>query len=195
MTISVEVYEDAGPLLSGKGTYRNSVNNIGYKNSMAPENSIPYPSAPIGRPLTDTLSYSYPKYNFLKWSGTYNKASRPRILITNHINSVVDGYTCTTDYVKLFYKLTNVYDPGDTNIDGSLIYIPTGGSVVLYPRISTTGPEAATNYLQWMNGNTTYYTEYLVTKLHLEQGTQYDFGNLGALSIKFYLDEYEEAIL
>lgn len=197
MAINVEIYEDSGAIYNGnRGTLRTSVNNIGYKNTPEAENAVQYPLSPIGRPLTSGLSFSCQKYNFLKWSGTYTKVSRPRIVITNNIDEIVSGYTCTTIKTRLYYKLTNMYNPADSNIDGSLIYVPTGQTITVYPRTSTTGPEAATSYSQYYNANTTYYTEYLVTKLVVEYtGNDLDFGNLGSLKFKFVVDEYDEVIL
>lgn len=192
MTINVEVMEDTGALVSGHGTTRLSVNNIGWKNSGLDESNS-YAYYPLNR-TTNTFNYSYPKYNYLKWSGTYPKASRPRIQITNTITGGAVGYTATNK-VRLYYKLTNVYTPQNSIIDGSMIYLEPNSTQIIYPRISTTGPESAVDYLQWLNGNTTYFTEYLVTQVIVEPGLSNEYGNIGTVKIKFYIDEYETADL
>ena len=68
---------------------------------------------------------------------------------------------------------------------------------MLYPRVSTTDPSAATTYQQYLAANTTYYTEYLVTQLVVEQWDPsnpqglYGYGNIGQLKVKFECDEYD----
>jgi len=97
----------------------------------------------------------------------------------------------STGAIRLFYKLTNIYEQPNSTWDGSLMYIAPGETKILYPAVSTTGPEAATSYLQYLTANATYYSQYLVTQLVVEQGTEVDFGNIGELNIEWYMDEYE----
>lgn len=189
MTLSVELYEDSGTAASGRGSTRIAVENIGWKSNGTDEtDSFIY--HPINRSLTNCV-WSYTKYNFIKISGTYPAAARPRIMITGAVNGTPPvGYEGTTK-VRLYYKLTNVYQTPSNSFDGSLIYLPPNTPQILYPTVSTTGPEAATGYLQHLAGNTVYYSQYLVTQLMVEPGTLFDYGNLGELVVKVYVDEYE----
>ena len=127
----------------------------------------------------------------MKIAGTYAKGSRPRIRITgNYTGAPPTGYA-GTDKVKLFYKLTDIYEQPNNTWDGTLMYIGPGDSHVLYPTVSTTGPEAAATYQQYLTGNATYYSCYLVTQLVVEGGNVSDFGNIGEMFVEFYMDEYE----
>lgn len=219
MAITVEVKEDSGAVVSGHGTTRISVNNIGWKNSGLDETHS-YPYYPIQRPETFGLQPSFKKYNYLKISGTYASGTRPKIIITNGIlsgdisrtntsapttDTPLTGITQTTQIetpttyqttnkVRLYYKLSSTYEVPDGNFDGDMIYVPPGG-LTIYPRISTTGPESANTWIQRMSANTTYYTEYLITQLYVEPGAWDEYGNIGNVEIKFTFDEYETADL
>lgn len=194
MTIEVEVYEDSGALTSGHGTTRLSVTNIGWKSSSLDEtNSFVY--YPIYRDKVN-WGFSYQKYNYMKVSGTYAAGGRPRIEISGSvIGAPPSGYT-GTNKVRLYYKLTNIYSTQSDALDGSLIYLPPGVTHTIYPRMSSTGPEAATSYLKHLTGNTTYFSEYLVTQVFVEpDATGIKYGNIGEITVKFYMDEYETADL
>jgi len=191
MTITVDLYQDSGAVSSGHGTTRISVNNVGWKNSGLDEtNSFVY--YPLIRPEVTPFGYSFTMYNYLKISGTYPKGSRMRLRVSGAVDGAPPSGYVGTDKVRLFYKLTNTYTTPSNAFDGSLIYLPPGVAQTLYPRISTVGPEAATSYTQYMSANTTYYTEYLVTQLFVEAGSVAEFGNIGQLNIKVFMDEYED---
>jgi len=185
----VELYEDSGAAVSGRGTTRIAVENIGWKKSGSDESNS-YIYHPITRSETDVV-WSYTKYNFMKISGTYPAGARPRIQISGNVaGSPPQGYEGTTK-VKLYYRLTNEYSESSDVMDGSLIYVPPGG-ITVYPKLSTTGPEdAASSYVHHLTGNTTYFSQYLVTQLLVEPGTALDYGNLGELVVKVFADEYE----
>lgn len=189
MTMTVELYEDSGTAVAGRGTTRIAVENIGWKNSGLDESNS-YIYHPITRSETDVV-WSYTKYNFMKISGTYAAGARPRIQISGDVaGSAPEGYQSTTK-VKLYYKLTNEYETPSNAMDGSLIYVPPGG-ITVYPKLSTVGPEdAASTYVHHLAGNTTYFSQYLVTQLLVEPGTAFDYGNLGELVVKVFVDEYE----
>lgn len=188
MTITVEIYEDTGAVTSSHGTLRQSVSNIGWKNNANDETNS-YVFYPLQRP-TSGVTRSYKKYNYMKISGTFPRGSRPRIEVSGStVGAPPVGYQAT-DGNKLYYKLTNTYAVPDNAADGTLTeYLNT--TVTLYPNVSTTGPEAATTTSQYLTGSTTYYTEYLVTQLHVEPGLDTEYGNIGELAIKVFIDEYE----
>ena len=194
MTIEVEVFEDSGALLSGHGTTRQSVTNVGWKSSSLDETNH-YVYYPVYRSKTD-WGFSYPKYNYIKISGTYAAGARPRMTISGSvIGAPPSGYT-GTHKVRLYYKLTNTYGSQSDAMDGTLIYLPPGVTQTVYPRMSTTGPEVATAYTKHLTGSTTYFSEYLVTQLYVEpDATRFRYGNIGEIVIKFHMDEYETADL
>lgn len=189
MTMLVELYEDSGTAVAGRGTTRIAVENIGWKSSGLDESNS-YIYHPITRSETDVV-WSYTKYNFMKISGTYAAGARPRIQISGNVaGAAPEGYDSTTK-VKLYYKLTNEYETPSNAMDGSLIYVPPGG-ITVYPKLSTVGPEdASSTYVHHLAGNTTYFSQYLVTQLLVEPGTAFDYGNLGELVVKVFVDEYE----
>lgn len=189
MTMIVELYEDSGTAVAGRGTTRIAVENIGWKSSGLDESNS-YIYHPITRSETDVV-WSYTKYNFMKISGTYAAGARPRIQISGNVAGLApEGYQSTTK-VKLYYKLTNEYETPSNAMDGSLIYVPPGG-ITVYPKLSTVGPEdASSTYVHHLAGDTTYFSQYLVTQLLVEPGTAFDYGNLGELVVKVFVDEYE----
>lgn len=193
MAITITIFEDSGPLLNGKGTNRTAVTNIGWKSNGLDETD-PYIYGPLIRPEGDTpFTYSFKKYNFLKIEGTYPIASRPRIKFTGNYNGAPpQGYEKSgANQVRLYYKLTNEYETPNNDWDGSLMYLPPGVTQTVYPAMSVVGPELATTYPQYLIGNITYYTQYLVTQLLVPAGTSIDFGNIGELNIEWFFDEYE----
>lgn len=194
MGISVDLYEDSGPVTNGHGTTRILVDNIGWKSSSSDETNE-YAYNPIIRPEgTTPFSYSYKKYNYLVFSGTYITGSRVRIKISGNILGSPPEGAAGTNKIRLFYKLTNTYEQPSNAFEGDLIYLPSGETKILYLNLSTTGPESATTNPQYLTADTTYYSQYLVTQLFVENdnGSMSSFGNIGELNIECYLDEYED---
>ena len=183
MALTIEIFEDSGALTLGHGTTRIITDNIGWKSSGLDETNH-FVFYPLRRPDSG-FTYSFIKYNYFKISGTYAKASRPRIIVTYPEPNTGVG-------AKVYYKLTNTYAVPTNAFDGSLMYLPDGR---LYPRMSTVGPEAATTYSQYLTGNTTYYTEYFVTQLFVHTEDYADpellYCNIISPLIKFEVDEYE----
>lgn len=190
MTITVELFQDTGAVTSGHGTTRLSVNNVGWKDSPLDETNT-YVFYPLVRPELTPFGYSYKIHTYMKISGTYPLASRPRFRISGSvIGARPPGYEGEGNS-RLFCKLTNTYSAPSKSFDGSLIYVEPGQELTLYPRMSTTGPEAATSYVKYLSANTTYYSEYLVTQLFVEQGMDIEIGNIGQLQLSVFVDEYE----
>lgn len=200
MSISLQLYEDTGPVLNGRGTNRVAVENIGWKSDGTDDTGNHYAFSPITRPQTqdELWARSYKKYHFAKIEGTYPIASRVRIKISNGINGAPpEGYegesTLTADpllnTIRIFYKLSNTYEQPNDNWDGELRLLETGERI-LYPSLSTTGPEGTQAYPQYLTTNTTYYTQYLITQLEVPYGL--GIGNIGEVNIEWYVDEYED---
>ena len=184
MALSVEIYEDSGAVLSGHGTTRIITDNIGWKSSGLDEtNSFAY--YPLRRPEGVPFTYSFKKYNYFKISGTHAAACRPVIIVQG-------GYNMATA-LKLYYKLSNTYEEPTNAFDGDLIYV-NSSTLMLYPKLSTVGPEdTGASYVQYLTSGTTYYTQYLVTQLFVQGGGSYQ--NLPDLKIGLYLQEFENTDL
>jgi hypothetical protein len=200
MSIDIDHYQDSGPVISGRGTNTTQIDNIGWMNSGAAE-GFQYPIYPIIRPTAQTYVYSYDYYTFFKLSGIYAAASRPRITISGNIRTSLIGDAIGVDHnsdglvneddhsVKMYYELTGTYATPDNTSLGGLIYY-TDSTITLYPRLSTTGPNANLSYVKYLAANTTYYTEYLHTRLYV-RGNPTSYGNVGPLTILCFNDEYE----
>lgn len=191
MSINISLWEDSGPVVNNKGSVREQVTNIGWKDGITSD-VTPYVYDRISRPEGGSVfTYSYKKYNFIKFIGT-NPGSRLRISIKNtNLNQQPpdDFYGCLGG-LKLFYKLTNVYEDPSKEWDGSLIFVPET-TLTIYPRTSTLGPENATAYNQYYTANVTYYSEYLVTQLAVENTEIGRYGNIGDITFEITVDEYE----
>jgi len=202
MPINLTLYEDTGPAVSGAGTYRNAVGNIGLKADGTDDTGNHYAYSPVIRPYQgEYWSHSYKKYHFLKLHGTYPAASRVRIKISNGVKDAPpEGYesesTLVNDAdpykVRIFYKLTNTYEQPNDAWDGELRFLEDG-TVTLYPSLSLTGPGSNQTYPQYLTANTTYYTQYLVTQLEVPVGS--GVGNIGEVNIEWFVDEYEDGDL
>lgn len=93
---------------------------------------------------------------------------------------------------RMYYQLTEKYaTPAAVHNGGLILHEDT--LITLYPRLSTTGPNANLSYPHYLAANTTYYTEYLHTRIYLNTIQQY--GNIGPISFKCYVDEYESTDL
>lgn len=187
MTIDIDHYQDSGTLTSGRGATTTLITNIGWKTAGSSEDTT-YAQAPIIRPA-NALATSYEYYTFFKLSGTYVKASRVKIQISGNPNgSSSGGYATVGTGVRLFYRLVDTYNTPDGVDDGDLVYYD-GTTINLYPKVSTVGPHTGLTYLQYLTGNATYYTQYLLTRLYVEPGST--FGNIGDVKFSCFVDEYE----
>lgn len=188
MTIDIDHYQDSGALTSGRGAVTTLITNIGWKTAGSNEETT-YAQAPIIRPTTTPIANSYEYYTFFKLSGTYIKGSRVKITIAGNPNgSSEDGYATVGTGVKLFYRLVDTYETPDSVDDGDLVYYD-GTTIALYPKLSMFGPQSGATYHQYLDENTTYYTQYLLTRILVEQGST--FGNIGDVSFNCTVDEYE----
>lgn len=196
MAMTVEIWEDSGVVGSPPApVVRQEVNNVGWKWSMLDE-TYPYADYPLQRPDPPLSEYhtSGCKYNYGKIQGTYVAATRVRIhLDGNVIGAPPLGYDGTTK-VRLYYRLTNVYNHPASFDEHDLIsgtYIVPGQSVTLAPFLSTTDPRNATSFVNQLAANTTYYTNYIITQLYVEEGAWNEYGNIGEFFIRITVDEYE----
>lgn len=193
MAISLEVWEDSGPLITGHGTTRHIVSNVGHKASGLDENTL-FADYPITRPSpgsgneSDNAAFSYHKYTYFKIQGTYPAAAQIRVELDGDLSGV-GGATGIASKVRLLYKWTNIYqEPSDIILSGSTAF---HGNSIHIPMLSTVGPEDASGLVNQLATNTTYYTNYLVTQLMIDPSDLEDWGNIDLLTFKLTLHEYE----
>lgn len=203
MTITVELYQDTGPVSSGRGTTRTLVSAVTWRSDSS-DASTSFIYAPLIRPFvagSPVFNYSYTQYHFFKISGTYSGATFPKILLTGSLSfTPPDNLPGTKKGVRVYGKLTNTYAIPTNTFDGSLSLISAqdtlgtslGGYTYLpiYPQLSTTGPEGSASFVKKLTANTTYYTPYLQTQFYTEAGGSSDYGNIGDLEVAMYLEEY-----
>jgi hypothetical protein len=151
MAATFEYNEDNGAQTGSplKGTTRNTaVTQVNWKN--VDDVSTAYTSSPVA-----AGSNSYPKYQFGKFTGTFNQISSG--LWAHTAGALQTG-------ISLFGKVTSTYaTPATTAISGStdmtsVIAIGSGAAVLFH----TTGPEGA---LPTTTLTAAGYTQYLVSQI------------------------------
>lgn len=193
MAITLQVMEDSGPVLSGHGTIRQVVNNIGHKSSGLDETTL-FADYPIIRPSPGSYNedqnagLSYHKYTYFKISGTYPAGAQVRVELDGDLTGVGGGIGIASK-VRLLYKWTNAYqEPTDELLSGSTAL---NGQSIHIPMLSTVGPEDADTLPSKLEGDTEYYTAYLVTQIMVDPSDLEDWGNIDLLTVKLTLHEYE----
>jgi hypothetical protein len=177
MALAVEIWEK-----SGAGGTSELATNVNFKNYSGVDSLYKYYQYPVRRPTGDTLyNVSYQQVIYGKFSGTYAYAKRPRWSL---------GSGILANKGRIYYALSNTY-PGATPLLRSDLTLVT--QPYLFPNISSTSPEAATSYIQTLSGNTTYYTQYLILQLYINQDTF--VGNMPdddvGFACKLEVDEFE----
>lgn len=180
MSITVELWEDSGPLVGGVPSSRELIANVNWKNAVgqAPD----YFSYPI-RQTVGGLNYSYPKFIYAKIYGTYATVKRLRWRLK---------YLPSTDNsVIMLWGQTNVYtQPAHTWTSGSP-WVANGDRSCM---LSLTGPQGANILPTTLTPNTTYYTDYLVTQLLVrapgDTSLPLPLGNTIPMEISITMDEY-----
>jgi hypothetical protein len=153
-------------------------------------NNIDDASWVVNQSRLPKFAVSYDYYTFFKLSGTYAKASRVRIAITGDVNGAAPtGYDSATGGLRLYFRLTDTYQTPAAVDDGELRFY-AGGGELMFPKISTIGPSTGLDYVQFLATNTTYYTQFLHTRLYVPPGAGY--GNAGEVNFQCYVDEYED---
>lgn len=195
----LEIWEDSGPVLSGHGTTRQEVDNIGWKDSGLDE-SFQFVDYPVGRPYTPNklFSLSYKKYNYLKIQGTYSSIADVQVqFVGNPTDNNSGSGTGKASGVRVYYKWQSVYEEPDNLFLGGSWFDPYDPPT-WQPLLSTVGPEGAASYFTDLVDNTTYYTQYLVTQLYVTNGAWDDLGNLSpdfslyATAEETYTAQYRE---
>lgn len=194
MSITIEAFEDWGAATGSpaKGTTRTQITNANLLAYSDPAqnyylNDVP---RPIGVTMADDIQIcSFKRYISFKIHGTY--VSFKNLKITLPGPSTIGNWRVmgkmTNSYAQPTGTLNTTFNRVLGDYDGTLDTII--GSTVLYPRFSTTGPEAATDRPILAAANTTYWTEWLCLQYMGHPSTFDDVGNFGLDTITVSLQE------
>lgn len=193
MAITMEIFEDSGETGSPvQPALSQSINNVGWKDSALDETYV-FVDYPIARPIPPaSYSLSYWKYNYVKISGTYPAATRLQLKLSGDPEGAAhDALVDCNGGVRIYYKFSNTYSGNQNGLLSGTLYTP--GSDPWFPLFtsSVNGPQDATTRINSMATDTTYYSNYFITQLYVEEGDWIDYGNIGAIQMRFTLHEYE----
>lgn len=182
MTITLQVFEETGAVLSGRGTTLTEITNFNWKRSGDVTHA--YYFYPLRRPYVPShQTLSYKKYIFFKLSGTYTNLKNIELNVS--IKSAAQA-----ENTRLYYKWTHIYTEPDNSYDGSMIYMD-GDALHSYPLLSSSGPNYATTRAKCYGPNTTLYTQYLVTQMRVNKSDWDDIGNTAQLTFSLTAHEFE----
>lgn len=151
MAVTIELYEDYGPLTSGRGTGTKKVFEavLSGEEPSASNPSYNGSHVRVNRPVVPgSFNYSYNRFFYVKCTGDYGKVYKLEWYIEQPGSHVTD----------LTYTTTNTYtNPTSTNYGGTIITGPT----VIQANVSLTAPNLASSFTPPENGQT-FYSNYLV---------------------------------
>ena len=177
MSLAITIYERTGSPGSNEEVFSSNWKNQG----TYPDSTHKYYYYPIRRPDDpDWVKHSATKYIYARINGTYTQAKRVRWKITG---------LGMTDGVRLYLGQTSTYAVPTTDFDGTLVYGNTD-PLYIYPNLSTSGPTTATTRLNTLATDTTYYTDFLITQMWVDDTSAY-VGNSDIISFTLEVDEYE----
>ena len=193
MSANIDLYEDLGAPLAGRGTTVLLLNSWDLKASADPA-YVYYPtgettSAPLIRPFNTpgAQTLSFKKYLSFKIDGTYSRLKNIRIKLSIGEDSQSNG-------AQLFYKMTSTYAAPDANYDGGMMLLstPDGAGLLtteIWPFLSTTGPQNATSRNVVYGPNQTLYTNWLVVQMRVNNNAV--VGNSAEFNLKLEAYDYD----
>lgn len=208
MSINIQVFEEYGPVVNGRGTVVEAANfNWKSTSDIAGE----YYIYPLRRPLYPRdQTFSYQRYFFFKISGTYTYLKDVKLNVTigdsssppsarQASGSIADGkYALSDEKMKnqWFYRFTNVYEEPNNQYDGRMTYSfnhiqAKQREIDWMPYLSTSGPTDATSRPIVLTGNNDYYTQYFVTQMRVMEAEWDNIGNTDELKFTLSLKEFE----
>lgn len=188
MSVNIDLYEDTGAVLSGRGTVITLADNWNMKASADPA-YVYYPTdettaAPLIRlvnvPGGQVLSYK--KYLSFKIDGTYTKIKNLRLKF-----SAVAG---NTDSAQLWYKLSNTYQVPDATFDGDMRCASTSSTIIdadIWPNIGAS-PQTATTRQVIYGPNQTLWTQFIVVQMRVNSDCV--IGNSAEFTLRLECSEY-----
>ena len=193
MSANIDLYEDRGAPLAGRGTTVALLSEWNLKASADPA-YVYYPtaettSAPLIRPFNTAgaQTYSFKRYLSFKIDGTYTRLKNIRIKLS------IDGAS-QSDGAQLFYKMTSTYAAPDNAFDGDMMLLSTADGTGLltteiWPMLSTTGPQNATSRQVVYGPNETLYTNWLVVQMRVNNNAA--VGNSAEFLLKLEAYDYD----
>jgi len=176
MSLQISIFERTGSPFVDEEVFNSNWKNQGLKDSL-----FKYYYYPIRRPEDDDwVKHSATKYLYAKIEGTYSQAKRVRWKITG---------LSMTDGVRLYMAQTHTYAVPTTDFAGNLIY-GERDPLYIYPNLSTVGPTDADTRLSTLSSDTTYYTDFIMSQLWVDDTSGY-VGNSDIIDFKLEVDEYE----
>lgn len=175
--LDTAIYEDSGPVLSGRGTTTTEITNCNWKRTGTTTDI--YWHYPLRRPISvHDLDFSFTKFIFFKLYGTCNLVKNVKITL-----DTVPGLRS-----RLYCRLSHIYAQPNSSIFNTLTYL--SGPLTLFPNLGS-APNLATTRPLKLTGNIEVYTQYLITKLVIINSDYSDVGNTTPITIKFSYDEFE----
>lgn len=208
MSLNIQVFEEYGPVVNGRGTVVEAA-NFNWKSTS--DITGEYYFYPLRRPLLKRdQTFSYQRYFFFKISGTYTYLKDVKLNVTigdsttqpssrQASGSIAEGKYSKSDQDMLnqwFYRFTNVYEEPNNQYDGRMTYAYNHIKSLQrdfdwMPNLSTVGPTSATERPIVLTGNNDYYTQYLVTQMRVLEGDWDNIGNTDELKFTLSLNEFE----
>lgn len=182
MSINIQVFEETGAPVNGRGTVT-EIDNFNWKNTS--DVSQPYFSYPLRRPLkAPDQTNSFKRFIFFKISGTYSYIKNVKI-----IAEIGAGKQATK--TQLFYKFSSNYVEPTADFDGEMINADNlSKSIVWHPNLGDS-PILATSRPIIIGPNATVYSEYFVSQIRVNKGEWNDVGNTDEFKFKLSLQEFE----
>jgi hypothetical protein len=188
VSVNIDLYEDTGAVLSGRGTVITLVDHWNLKASAEPA-FVYYPtdetsSAPLIRPvgLIGAQTLSFKKYLSFKIDGTYSKIKNIRMKLTAVANN--------TDAAQLFYKFTNTYQVPDNAFDGDMVCASTNSTILdtyIWPNLGAS-PDLATSRNVIYGPNETLWTQFIVFQMRVNSDCV--VGNSSEFTLRLECSEY-----
>jgi hypothetical protein len=189
MAANIDLYEDSGALLSGRGTTVALCTEWNLKASSNPA-YVYYPTnetsnAPLIRPFNTAggQTLSYKRYLSFKIDGTYSKIKNPRIYL--------DLAGPQTDNAQLFYKLTNSYSVPDATFDGDMTLLATDTVVQLpeiWPMLGSSPASASSRSISY-GPNATLWTPFIVVQARINNNCA--IGNTAEFTLRLEVHDYD----
>lgn len=182
MSINIQVFEETGAPVNGRGTVT-EIDNFNWKNTA--DVSQPYFSYPLRRPLkSQDQTNSFKRYIFFKISGTYSCIKNIKIIAEL-------GAGKQANKTQLFYKFSNVYAEPTADFDGDMINADNlSKPIVWHPNLGDS-PILATSRPIVVGPDATVYSEYLVSQIRVNKSEWNDVGNTDEFKFKISLQEFE----
>lgn len=192
MSANIDLYEDIGAPLAGRGTTVLLINSWDLKASADPA-AVYYPTAetstaPLIRPfnLPGAQTLSFKKYLTFKIDGTYARLKNLRMKLSLGDDAQSNG-------VQLFYKMTSTYAAPDNSYDGDMMLLSTvDGTGLLTTEIWPffgTAPNTATTRQVTYGPNATLWSNWIVLQARVNSNAA--VGNSAEFNLKLEAYDYD----